>query len=66
MVVLYQNELYELDMRFCIFDSLRRSNPSMEVEVETLTKSTYKQIKSIPIGELNDYSVERNLAALAK
>lgn len=66
MVVLYKNELYELNMRFYTFDYLKRSNPSLEVEVEKITQSTYKQIKKVPLSELKDYSVERNLAALAK
>lgn len=64
MVVIYKNEFYVLNMRYFVFEHLKKSFPQMEVEVETSTNSSYKEVKKIPIGELSDYSVERNLAAL--
>ena len=64
MVVIYKNDLYTLNMRYCIFESLKKSNPDMVVEIETLTSSTYKQVKEVPLSDLFDYSIERNLNAL--
>jgi len=51
-------------MRYCVFDHLRQGCPEMEVELVEMTNSTYKEVINVPIKELKDYSVERNLNAL--
>jgi len=66
MVVIYKNQFFTLNMRYLVFENLRTHCPQCEVEIETLTDSTYKEQKKVPVGELKDHSVERNLAALGK
>jgi len=64
MLVIYKNDFYTLDMQYCIFAGLRESCPECDVEIIHLDPSTYKKPLRVSIGELNDYSVERNLNAL--
>jgi len=64
MLVIYKNDFYTLDMQYCIFIGLQESCPECDVEIIHLDSSTYKKPLRVPIGELNDYSVERNLNAL--
>jgi len=66
MVVLCRNKMWELDMSFRLFSSLQKTDPDCEVEIIELTASMYKQKIKVPISELNDYSVVRNLNALSK
>lgn len=67
MLVLYKNNIYSLDMTYILFANLREGLPKMEVELYGVTDMDYIDKPLIaPIGELNDYSVERNLKALGK
>jgi hypothetical protein len=64
MIVLYQNQRWELDMPYLLFESLKANGSSREVEITELTNSTYKRVTLVPINKLEDYSVVRNLYAL--
>jgi hypothetical protein len=64
MIVLYQNQRWELDMPYLLFESLKANGSSREVEITELTNSTYKRVTLVPINKLEDYSVVRNLNAL--
>lgn len=64
MLVLYKCEMYSLDMTYLLFVSMQESHPEMEVELVEITSSTYKGFTKAKIGDLMDYSVARNLAAL--
>ena len=64
MIVLWKNKMWSLDMSYYLFKMLQKQNPNDEVQIIELTQSTYKEIKNVPISELSDYSVERNLRAL--
>lgn len=64
MIVLHKNQMYHLDLPFLLFDSLKRTSPDSEVEIEQLTNSTYKELKKAPLKEIEDYSIARNLQAL--
>lgn len=66
MVVTYEGRKWELDMCYQLFESLKKQNPRMKVEVLETCGSSYKRMVVVPIGELKDYSVERNLHALGK
>lgn len=66
MIVLWKNRMWSLDMSYCLFKMLQKQRPNEEVDLTELTGSTYKEIKKAPIGEVNDYSVERNLRALGQ
>lgn len=65
MIVIYKNELYQLDMSFMLFESLKRCNHNHQIEIEQLTSSTYKKHETVSISECEDYSIARNLQALA-
>lgn len=64
MIVLHKNEMYQLDMSFLLFESLKKNPHNHEVEITQLTASTYKKQVTVPISEVEDYSVARNLQAL--
>lgn len=64
MIVLHKNGLYQLSMPFLLFESLKRTNPDNEVELEELTQSTYKKQVTAPLRDIEDYSIARNLEAL--
>lgn len=64
MKVIYQNQTWELDMPYILFESLKANRSQREVEITEVTQSTYKRVKLVPISKLEDYSVERNLRAL--
>lgn len=66
MKVIYQNQTWELDMPYILFESLKDNRSHREVEITEVTKSTYKRVKLVPISKLEDYSVERNLRALRR
>jgi hypothetical protein len=65
MIVLYQNELYDLDMPFALFESFKSMSKKMPVEIIEKTQSSYKMKKEVFISDLEDYSVARNRAALS-
>lgn len=54
-----------LDIPFQLFESLKQSSPSYEVELIPLTQSTYKELKRAKIVDVEDYSIARNLNALS-
>lgn len=64
MIVLCKNDLYTLEMPFLLFESLKRTSPTAEVEIIQYTQSTYKKQIKVSLSELEDYSVARNLNAL--
>jgi hypothetical protein len=66
MKVIYQNQTWELDMPYILFESLKANRSKREVEITEVTQSTYKRVKLVPISKLEDYSVERNLRALRR
>jgi len=65
MIVLHKNDLWELNMPYLLFESLKRSSKNYEVELLQLNDSTYKKQIKVSIDEVEDYSVARNLQALA-
>lgn len=65
MIVLHNNQLFTLDMPFILFDSSKRTNPTLEVELFTLSSSTYQEKKIVPVKDVEDWSIARNLQALA-
>jgi hypothetical protein len=66
MVVLGRNKLWELDMPFVLFCDIKEKHPDTLMVVEELTESMYKEKKEIPIRELEDWSVARNMEALGR
>jgi len=64
MTVLYNNELFQLDMPYMLFQSWKLNSPQREVEILQLTSSTYRRQEKVAINFLEDWSVERNLQAL--
>jgi hypothetical protein len=66
MVVLWKNELYQLEMPYRLFESWKLNSPQRVVEILQLTDSTYRQLKKAKVGDLQDWSVERNLQALGR
>ena len=65
MIVLYQNGMYDLDMSYDLFESLKRVSPSFRVTLTEVTKSTYKKVVSTEVKNLTDYSIARNILALS-
>lgn len=67
MVVLWKNKMWTLEnMPWRLFQNLQRTEPNVGVEIIQLTQSSYKEKKKAPIGELQDWSVARNLQALGR
>ena len=64
MIVFYKNEMYQLEMPYLLFESLKRTSPDSNVDLEELTQSTYKKQVVAPLKEVEDYSIARNLQAL--
>lgn len=64
MVVLCRNKLWNLDMPWLLYDSLKKHNPNEYVIIEELTQSSYKEQIEVPIKEVEDYSEARNKMAL--
>lgn len=64
MVVLYQNEKYDLDMSYDLYESLKRISPDFRVVLTHNTQSTYKKVVSTEIKNVMDYSIARNILAL--
>jgi len=65
MTVLHNNQLFSLDMPFTLYESFKRNNPTLEIEILTLSSSTYQEKKIVPIKDVEDWSIARNLQALA-
>lgn len=66
MKVLYQNKLYDLEIPFMLFESLKRTAPNSIVELMESNQSTYKERIEVPVKDVEDWSVHRNLQALNK
>ena len=66
MIVYWQNRLWELDMSFDEFKNKQQQFPNKIVKIKLITPSMYETKKEVPVCELNDYSVVRNLNALGK
>jgi len=66
MIVLWKNKLWKLEMPYMLFQSLQKDKSPREVKIEELTPSMYKEEKKVPICELEDWSVARNLCALGR
>jgi hypothetical protein len=64
MQVVYKNKTWELNMPFMLFQSLKEQKSGMTVNIEEVTQSSYKEITSVPLRELEDYSIARNMDAL--
>jgi hypothetical protein len=64
MIVYWQNRLWKLDMSFDEFENKQQQFPNKIVEIKSLTP--YEEKKEVPICELDDYSIVRNLNALRK
>jgi hypothetical protein len=60
MVVYYKNGMYQLNMSWLLFQSWKKRYPDTEVEIETLSSSTYQEIKKVPIRDLIDCSTMRS------
>lgn len=66
MTVIYQNQLYGLDMCDFLFQNLKKTSPDVEVDLTLLSDSTYTYKTRVRIGDLEDWSIVRNLNALNK
>jgi hypothetical protein len=64
MIVIYDCQLYELNMPWMLFQSYKEKHPDFVVELVELTESCYKKILHIEIKYVEDHSIERNLLAL--
>jgi len=64
MIVVYNNDRWRLDMPFMLFKSLKDSGSQRSVEITQISQSTYKKVEYVPIRDLEDYSIARNLNAL--
>lgn len=64
MIVIYDNENYNLDLPFLLFENLKKHHPNTEVKIEQITKSNYKKVKTVEIRYLEDRSIARNKSAL--
>lgn len=64
MQVIYKHKVWELNMPFLLFQSLKERKSGMTVNLEEVTQSSYKEITSVAIKELEDYSIARNIDAL--
>ena len=66
MIALYKNQLFELEMPWRLFQSLKKSSPDSEVKLLKLTDSSYKEQVSAPLGEVDDWTIVRNMSALGR
>jgi len=64
MKVLYDNQLWELDMPFLLFQSIKMTSSNKLVTLDEVTQSSYKKQVLAPISMVEDYSVARNMNAL--
>ena len=64
MIVIFDYQLYELDLPFLIFESYKKKKPDFVVELVEITQSCYKKILHAYIKDIEDYSLYRNLQAL--
>lgn len=64
LLVLYQNDLYDLDMPYLLFESFKSNRSLDEVELIQHNNSTYKRKVTAPLSEVEDYSKARNQQAL--
>ena len=64
MIVIYKGQKYEADMSHLLLENLKKVSPGMQIHIMELSESTYRQQIKVPIGELSDWSVERNKLAL--
>jgi spore coat polysaccharide biosynthesis protein SpsF (cytidylyltransferase family) len=65
MIVTYKNDLWSLEMPYLLFESLKKSSQNHQVELLQLNNSTYKKQVTVSVDEVEDYSIARNLQALA-
>ena len=66
MIVLYKNEMFQLDMPYRLFESWKENSPQQEVEILQLTSSSYRRQEKVEVRFLEDWSVARNLQALGR
>lgn len=66
MTVIYHNKLFNLDYDYQLFQNLKKTNPDLKVKVSSLSDSTYTYEEEIPLKEVEDWSVVRNLQALGR
>lgn len=64
MLVLYDNQMWNLDMPYLLFESFKRSLSNKLVTLEEATQSSYKRQVTVPITKVEDYSIARNENAL--
>jgi hypothetical protein len=65
MYVTHYGELYEADLSHGLLENLKKTSPMFQVKITQSGKSSYAQVKVVPISELEDYSVQRNINALS-
>ena len=64
MTVIYNNERYQTDLSFNLLENLKKIMPDMSVTITTDNGSSYKKVLSVPVKELEDWSIVRNMEAL--
>lgn len=64
MIVLYQGSMYELDMSYMLYESLKKISPKYRVTLTEINKSTYKKVVCTSIKNVIDYSTARNITSL--
>lgn len=64
LIVIWRNKLWELDMPWRLYQSLKLRHPETIVKLEELTQSMYKEQKSVPIRETEDWTIFRNRMAV--
>ena len=64
MKVIYENQLFDLEIPYELFESLKNLHPDTSVEIMEVTSSNYKKRLDVPLSEVEDFSVYRNKIAL--
>jgi len=58
--------MYQVEMPYRLFESLKRKSSNHQVEILELTQSTYKKQEKVNLCELEDWSIARNIEALRR
>jgi hypothetical protein len=64
MIVTHFGQKFEADLSHGLLENLKRTSPNFKVTITELSNSTYVGLKTVPISELEDWSIVRNLNAL--
>jgi hypothetical protein len=65
MLVIFKCKLWQIDMPFELFQSFKEKHSNMEVELEEVTQSNYKEKVIACLIDVIEYSYWRNVVALS-